>query len=246
MNKQNFSRFLAVIITISPFLGSCRFGNHSEQAKPLNQSNYKSVEMFFTEPKTLQTRVYLNSLSGPSSQVNTVAAPLSAIPSSILNTFTDPHYFATMKDPTKSPLFIGINQNSYIDTTMDADGNIGSEYLSGVVQFWRNPDCLTQVQILQEGTFDRSHPGSVVFSDGSQATVSGRLNLDFSYSRIIAGDCSADLTELANCYINGSGCSTDQLNAAHNLFDLYVKQSGAMKIEDAVKLKALEYVVHFE
>jgi hypothetical protein len=227
-------------------LSGCRFGNYSEDPKrivdPNASTGFKSVELFFAHAKQLETAAVYNDGTATSWDSN---VSLASVPTSILDTFSDPVYFATPADASQVPMFVGKNQKNYIDTELDANGDIKSDSASDIVQLWRNPACQTQVQISQVGTFDRTQAGSTVL-DGVTQPVSGKLKMELTYIRVIDGDCVADLREMAQCYLDSSTCSTDDWRAATNFFDLYVRQSGALKIEDAIRIKGLAYVVHFE
>jgi hypothetical protein len=102
------------------------------------------------------------------------------------------------------------------------------------------------LQMQQLGYLDRSRPGTITYSDGSTGKISGDRLLEFRLIRNFSGDCSRILQVLADCYSSGTGCSTDELYWANQLFDLYVRQSGALKIEDATRIKTLAYIVHFD
>lgn len=257
MNKPLFKglKFAFSITLLSLSLSSCRFGNHSESAVPLKSPDlYRSIELFFTSPKTFTTRVYLNSLGGPDMVVQSnSAAPLSSIPSSILNVLTNPVYLAIPVNPNAYPIFRDHQDTTSLATDIDAQGNIAFDYLppSGPFILWSNPNCLTNFEIIQNGTLDRSRPGTIQYTDGSTASVAGELNYTYTFSRIIesvngTGNCDDDLNRLAFCYRNGAGCNADELGAGRALFDLYVRQTGVLNIQDASKIKALEYIVHYE
>lgn len=240
------------------FLSGCRFGNHSESAKPIvNPSIYQSIEFFFTKPKSFQTKVILNSIGGPDMVVHSnTNAPLSYIPASVLNVMTDPVYFATYKDPSRYPIFRDYRDSVSLPTLLDAEGNISFQYPNENTEpttrvLLSNPNCLTQWEVLESGGFDRSKPGQIQYEDGTLAPVAGNVSLTYTFSQVIVsvdGDnnCDADLTYLANCYKDGAGCSADDLYDARSLFDLYVKQTGVLNIDDAAKLKAMEYIIHYE
>lgn len=129
---------------------------------------------------------------------------------------------------------------------MAADGTIADDYLAQAATFWDNPNCTTQIEIVQNGKFDPTRPGTVTFSDGSVSPVTGRLKLSFAYIRFITGDCEAELQMLADCYSNGVGCSQVEVKAAKNLFDLFIRQSGVLNISDAKRVRGLVYEVQFE
>ncbi len=249
MNKTVFYSLFTLVLISTSFLSGCRFGNYADQAKPLKSQSSYNVEFFFTSPKQFETRVYLNALSGPNAVINTNnKASLSSIPSTILNVFSDPVYLAVPKDPSLSPVFRDYTDTYGFDTTLDSNGNIARDYIptEGPFVLWSNPNCLTQYEITHEGTLDRTKPGSITYSDGTKAPVAGSMALTYTFSRIIDGDCSEDLTRLASCYNDGTGCTANELSSARSLFDLYIKQTGVLKIEDAAKIKALEYIVHYE
>ncbi|MBS1959952.1 MAG: hypothetical protein JST80_10800 [Bdellovibrionales bacterium] len=215
----------------------CRFGNYAEPT----QSQYRSIDLYFTQARTFETAVTYTNNTG--NQNNN--APLISIPSNIRNTFTNPVYFIVPKDLTQSPMFVGMNQTNYLSTTIKDDGTIGEGYSTLPTQFWSSPDCQTWISVAQAGSFDDTHGGTVTFGDGSKSPVKGSLSLDFYYSRELAGDCAGDLQRLATCYANGAGCDTDELNAASTLFDTWVR-TGILNMTDATRIKKLEYLVHFE
>jgi len=254
MKKSAFYSFITITYASTLLLGGCRFGNHADQPQPLKSaSTYKSIEFFFTSPKQFQIGVILNSLSGPDS-VETVNnnAPLAAIPSSILNAFTDPVYFAVPNDPTQFPTFWDYGGTYKFLTEVDASGNVSHDFIPASSSvFWGNQDCLTNYEVTHKGTFDRSKPGTITYPDGTKAPVAGSLSFTYSYTKIFSSqngtdNCTADLTRLATCYTASSGCSSDEITKSKEVFDLYVKQTGILKIEDAAKIKGLEYIVHYE
>jgi hypothetical protein len=230
-------------------LTSCRFGNYSEPPKGV--TNFTSIELFSTQAKKLETFVAYQD----DTQSQNLNAPLSAIPSMILDNFTNPVYLA---EPVSSPgvqMFIGLSQSNCmldpanancIGTLVDPEGYIGVNTSSPYSQFGSDPSCTMNLQMQQLGYLDRSRPGTITYSDGSTGKISGDLLLEFRLIRNFSGDCSRILQVLADCYSSGTGCSTDELYWANQLFDLYVRQSGALKIEDATRIKTLAYIVHFD
>ena len=238
---------LLILLLLTP--SACRFGNYSEPPKNNNTSIYSTIQLYLTEPSQLQTVVIYNDATPTSSNSN---APLAAIPSSVMNVFTDPVYYAVPTDTKQLPLFADINQSHSLSTAVDKNGVIKYEYDSSIVTLWKNPKCVTQVQMFQEGSFDKTHGAGTVltFPDGSTSKTAGRLNLTFTYLRVIDGgatqECSQDLQYLAQCYQTGTGCTSDELKSANALFDLYVNRGGVLKIEDVTKIKALAYIVHFQ
>jgi hypothetical protein len=227
----------------------CRFGNYSEP--PKNVKNFSSIELFRTQPKKFETfAIYQDNTQSQNS-----TTPLSAIPASILDNFTDPLYIA---EPVATPgvkLFIGLSQtacmadpanSTCIGTVVDKDGYITVSTSSDYTQFGSNPACTMNLQMQQLGYLDRTSPGTLTYSDGTTGTIGGDLLLEFRLIRNFKGDCSGILQTLADCYTSGNGCSTDELYWANQLFDLYVRQSGTLKIEDVTKIKTLAYIVHFD
>ena len=81
---------------------------------------------------------------------------------------------------------------------------------------------------------------------GKVIKIEGRTRFTLTYKRAFYGNCADDLYILAYCYSNGAGCNTDELKFSHDMLDLYVGQSGVININDVLKLKSLEYTVHFE
>jgi hypothetical protein len=254
-NQSQFKSFSFLALTTLFILSGCRFGNHSENAIPLkNPSQYKSIEFFYTAPKTFTTRVYLNSLGGPDMVVHSnTSAPLSTIPSSILNALSNPVYLAVPNNPNQYPIFRDYRDSTSLVTDLDQSGNIAFDYIPGDGPYvlWNNPNCITNFQITQNGTLDRSQPGTIQYEDGTTAPVSGSMRLSYTFSRVIGSingttNCEDDLNRLALCYDNGTGCSADELSAARSLFDLYARQTGVLNIQDASRIKGLEYIIEYE
>jgi len=245
----------SLTILLLTTISGCRFGNYSEPPKPLAKAaDYQSIEMFFTTPKSFATRVVLNSLSGPDMVIQSNAnAPMSSVPSSILNVMTDPVYFAVPSNPNSYPIFRDNRDTISLITETDSAGNIALDYIpsDGPYVLWDNPNCITNFQITQTGSFDRSNPGQVQYENGTIAKVAGNVSMTYTFTRVIdsingTSNCDADLTRLATCYNDGTGCSSEELSASRSLFDLFVRQTGVLKIEDAAKIKGLEYIVHYE
>jgi hypothetical protein len=226
-------------------LNGCRFGNYSE-APTLTDPNglssgLKSVELFFAHTSQLETWALFT--DGTNSSNDHVA--LASIPTAILDTISNPVYLAISNDAATAPMFVGKNQKNYIDTGFDSNGDIKSDSASEIVTLWKNPACQTQVQISQVGVLDRGQGGSTVL-DGTTVKVAGKLSMELTYLRVVAGDCVSDLREMAQCYQDANTCTTDEWRAATNFFDLYVRQSGALRIEDVIRIKGLAYIVHFQ
>jgi hypothetical protein len=248
---MEFKKILLICIMIlaSPGLSSCRFGNYSEPPKGVK--NFNSIELFSTQVKKLETFA----LYQDDTYTQNTNAPLSAVPAMILDNFTNPVYLA---EPAATPgvhLFIGLAQtscmldpanSSCIGTLLNDDGTIGVSTSSEFQQFGADPACAMNLEMQQIGNLDRSRPGTITYSDGSTGVISGELILEFRLIRNFNGNCSGILGRLANCYSDGSGCSTDELYWSNQLFDLYVRQTGALRIEDATRIKTLAYIVHFD
>jgi hypothetical protein len=254
-NLSQFKPISLLALTTLFILSGCRFGNHSENAIPLkNPSQYKSIEFFYTTPKTFTTRVYLHSLGGPNMVVHSnTTAPLSSIPSSVLNALSNPVYLAVPVNPNNFPIFRDYRDTTSLVTDLDQNGNIAFDYIpsDGPYVLWNNPNCITSFEITQNGTLDRSQPGTIQYEDGTTATVSGSMRLSYTFSRVIGSingttNCNDDLNRLAFCYDNGTGCSADELSAARSLFDLYARQTGVLNIQDASSIKGLEYMIEYE
>jgi hypothetical protein len=239
----------ALLMPLFTGLSGCRFGNYSEPPKGVK--NFNSIELFSTQVRKLETFALL----ADDTESHNLNAPLSAIPAMILDNFTNPVYLA---EPVATPgvhLFIGLSQTSCmldpantgcIGTLLNADETIGVRTSSPFQQFGSDPACSMNLEMHQIGALDRSRPGSITYSDGTTGTISGELLLEFRFLRNFQGDCTGVLNRLADCYSNGSGCSTDELYWANQLFDLYIRQTGALRIEDASRIKTLAYVVHFD
>ena len=246
-NAIHRSWIVAMILTLA--LSACRFGNYSESPKA--PEKFSSIEMFRTQARGFQTYVQL---TDGTENLNE-STPLSAIPDTLLDNFTDPLYIAQPISTPGVKLFIGSRQtdcfynpedSSCIGTIVEADGTIAVETSSPLSQFGSNPSCKMNLQMRQNGTLDRSRPGSITYSDGTVGKISGDLLLDFTMIRTFQGDCSGILRVLAECYTNGVGCSNDELYWANQLFGLYARQSGVLRMEDASRIKVLAYMVRFE
>ncbi len=255
MDKIRNLRLIVVFTALLTASFGCRFGNYSEPPKPLARENdYQSIELFFTNVKNFTTKVALNSLDGPDRVIQSnTNAPLSSIPSSILNVMTDPVYFAVPSNPKYLPIFRDYRDTTSLTTQLDSSGNISLHYIpsDGPFIFWDNPNCITTFEINQTGTLDRSNPGQIQYENGTIVTVAGNVSMTYSFTRIIESingstNCDNDLSRLASCYENGAGCSSEELSASRSLFDLYIRQTGVLNIQDATKIKALEYVVQYE
>jgi hypothetical protein len=249
MHLNTLPKAFGVVIFLTMTLAACRFGNYSEAPKA--PKKFTSIEMFRTQAKSFETHVMLQDGAINSN----LTTPLSAIPETLLDNFTDPLYVAQPISTPGVKLFIGARQSdcfsnpedsSCIGTIIENDGSIAVETSSAFSQFGSNPSCKMNLQMRQNGALDRSRPGSITYSDGSTGTISGSLVLDFTMIRTFQGDCSRILGVLADCYTNGTGCSNDELYWANQLFNLYARQSGALRMEDALRIKSLAYIVHFE
>jgi len=203
-------------------------------------------ELFFTAVTQFETLVNFSDGIQPTGNAN---SPLIAIPASILSVFTSPVYWNTYNDGKQTQFFWDKNQsaNPWI-TQADASGQINTVQFEtdSPVQFYQNPNCLTQVKLYQQGNFDRSAPGTTLLPGAtSQSPVSGRLILDVIWAQTFQGDCAGDLQTLANCYKDGSNCDSDQISRAQ-LFELFVTGTQALDLNQASKIIGLAYDVHFE
>jgi hypothetical protein len=241
--------FLIFGMILTMALSACRFGNYSEAPKA--PEKFSSIEMYRTQPRGFQTYVQLDD----GSENTNTSTPLSAIPESLLDNFTDPLYIAQPISTPGVKLFIGARQSdcfynpedsACIGTIVESDGTIAVETSSPFSQFGSNPSCKMNLQMRQNGALDRTRPGTITYSDGTVGRISGDLLLDFTMIRTFQGDCSGILTVLADCYTNGVGCSNEELYWANQLFGLYARQSGVLRMQDAARIKVLAYLVHFE
>jgi hypothetical protein len=229
-------------------LSGCRFGNYSEPQPDPNASDggFESVELFQTHPTQLSVAVVYNDTSQVSTQDQ---VPLAAIPAEALAKFTDPLYFVVNSDADHTPYFIGKTGEFKVmeQTGFDDHGNLRIDYaMDGGHTLWKNPACLTQVQISHDGQLDRDHPGSATLGDNIYNTA-GRVILDRMSLQVIDGDCAADLQDMAQCYQESTQCeNTEAWEKAVAFFDLYVRQTGILKIEDVARIKGLAYIVRFE
>jgi hypothetical protein len=255
MNKFWNIRLLLISATLLTAFTGCRFGNYSEPPKPLSrESDFRSIELFFTNIKNFTTKVALNSLNGPDMVLQSNSnAPLSSVPTSILNVMTNPVYFAVPTNSNLFPIFRDNRDTISLTTQLDSSGNISLHYIpsDGPFIFWDNPNCITNFEINQTGILDRSNPSQIQYENGTVVPVAGNVSMTYTFTRVIdsingTSNCDDDLSRLANCYENGTGCSSEELSASRSLFDLYIRQTGVLKIEDATKIKALEYIVQYE
>jgi hypothetical protein len=230
-------------------LSGCRFGNYSE--RPKSVSNFVKIEAFRTSVTQFETLAVLDD----DTETYNPSAPLSAVPPMILDNFTNPVYIA---EPTATPgyqIFIGSGQTSCmvdpinsdcIGTIVNRDDTISVATASEFSQFGSNPSCKMNLEMHQVGNLDRRNPGTIEYSDGSTGKISGDLHLGFQLVRNFQGDCESILTLLADCYRSGAGCSTDALYWANQIYDLYIRQTGVLRIEDASRIKTLAYLVTFD
>ena len=238
-----YSRSAVLFCTLALLLSSCRFGNYSEAPKYNGKSQFKNSELFFSEIKKFETFIfYADGTSATNSN-----SPFVEIPTHLLDVFTNPLYWYTLDDAKQTQIFMDSYQSVYEQTRVDAAGKIDLEIDSDITPLISNSICRTQLQVLQQGSLDRTSPGSALLTGASsRVTISGKLKLSYTSIRALAGDCADSLRELATCYQNGTGCTSEQLAEAHALFDLYVRGTGVLKIEDAYKIKGLAYIVHFD
>ncbi len=246
-NSVLYSLSLFLFASSLLFLSGCRFGNHADEAQPLpRKDSYLSKEYFSTEAKTFQTKVTFNDSGGNLQTSTNPQTSLSAVPARILQVFTNPHVFAMIDDADKTPIFVNYGWTDYYETKIENGNTIAYEAPSGVFTFMYDSTCKTQSLVTMEGALDRTHPSVINLGGGEILNIAGRTQLDFTYSRVLTGNCHDDLYLLAYCYINGAGCNTDELQFSHDILDLYVNQGGVLNINDVVNLKSLEYKVHFE
>ena len=224
----------------------CRLGNHSDSPASTTKSQFANSELFFTDIKGFDTYVFYQD-SAHLTDAQNLHSPFVSIPTHLLTVFTSPLYWNTLDDATHAQIFMDSFKSDYEETLVDAAGNIGIEFNSSVTPLITNSICKTQVKTIHEGELNRAVPGSALLSGSStRQNVAGRLKLDYTSIRVFSGDCTDSLRELATCYQDGAGCSNEQLSEAHALFDLYVRGSGILSINDASKIKGLAYVVHFD
>jgi hypothetical protein len=216
------------------FLSACRFGNYTEV--PKSGTDY-TLTALATQATGLQSIVMYHDGTPRSENLNT---PLNAIPSAINNTFTNPVNWVV---PTNSSMaqFFYSSMGYSLPTKIDSTETILDEQYTDVVQLWKNPNCLTQVQYFQDGYIDRTRTTS---------KTKGQLVMDLTVIRVIEGlnaptDCAADLAELAACYQNPGTCPTGSVDAARTLFDLWVQYGGVLNLNQVSQMNALAYVVQF-
>jgi hypothetical protein len=156
MKNQNIISRLLLCGTVLLSMTACRFGNHSDSPTQINKTTISNSELYFTSLTKFETKVYFND----NTVVSNSNSPLVAAPSSLLEVFTNPVYWLTLNDGTQ---YFWDNQGaSYpLQTLADASGRIQtSEYNppTGVATFYKNPNCVTLIETLQDGTFDRTAP----------------------------------------------------------------------------------------
>ena len=241
-HKTAFIKMLLLGICATSFSG-CRFGNHADTASQNSKIHLLKSELFFTEAKTFQTFIFYDDNTHSVNQ----NSPLVAIPSDILDLFSNPVYWQTLDDPGQTQYFWDSRQKNYPWITLaDSTGKIKTADTSAPGKFYRNPNCVSQIQTLQDGKLDRTVPGtSVLPGDNKPSKVSGHLVLDITRVEALSGDCVDDLKELANCFKDGTGCDANQLSRA-KLFNLFVNGTGVLNIQDAARIIGLAYIVHFE
>ena len=252
--KMNFTHTsLGLLIGICTTLSGCRFGNYSDPYLPLPQPpTYSVTDLYQTHARTLAAKVYTSSDINDDSITPTATsnpnAPLIAMPSEILSTFTSPVYYLVPVDTTLSPEFANLSLSSGLAT-----GSIVNNAISYTendpdtwYQFLNSPNCGIRTQVSHVGTVD-THATTYTDSDGSTYPIKGGLTLTMTYTQWFIGDCASDLNALATCYLNGSGCSSDTLTKANQTFDLYVR-SGLIHLgsDDLSQIKGLEFTTEYD
>jgi hypothetical protein len=242
---RNQTSIQKAVFTVGFFLSlsGCRFGNYADSPTQINQSDIVQSELFFTNVTGFETYVFF---SDGTSAVNP-SSPTEAIPNDLLSVFTNPVYLDT--DVNQNQYFWDTSQNANpLQTLVNTSGQINVEMDTpdSPTQFYQNPDCLTQIIQTQQGAVNRTAPGTTVLPGTAVNTpVAGHLQLDVTVLQTFTGTCSDDLQELANCFQNGTGCDSDQLSRAQ-MFDLFVRGTQVLNIQNAAKITKLAYIVHFE
>jgi hypothetical protein len=235
-----------MVLMVTTGFSGCRFGNYSES--PTSSSQFSSIDLYRTTPTQFKTYAFFTDGTNTSN----TSTPLSAIPSSLLQNFTDPLYLVEPKATPGVKMFIGNSQSECfadplnsgcINTIVNSDLSIGVQLSTPFTQFGSNPSCQMNLEMQQIGELDHSNPSTITYSDGTRVPILGRLLMDYQIIRTFQGDCTEILTTLAACYQSGTNCTTEQLYWANAIFDLYVRQAGIVNISDASRLQALVYIL---
>ena len=233
--------FLLALLVTS--LSGCRFGNHSDSPTQTNAGSITHSELFSTTVRSFETFAYYSD----NTYTHNSSANIAQVPNDVLTVFTSTVYWDTYQDSDTTQFFWdNAKKAAPFLTFADAAGQINvSNPATTAVKLYQNPNCLTQTQFTQTGSFDRTNPStSMLPGETASSVVSGRLNLDLTHLQIFQGDCAADLQTLAQCNTNGTGCDADQLSRA-KLFDLFVGGTSVLNIQDAPSIIGLAYIVHF-
>ncbi len=245
-------KHILVLTLISATLGGCKFGNYSQDPTVVSVNGVKTIETFPATAKTLKTLVAYKDVSGTYTSNENDAASLTAVPLSILGTFTQVVQLFIMSDPTKSSVFASMfadpfNSGSIIPAQYDATGHftLNSQQVSG---FYFGPDasCSSGVFITEDGTINHNHPTVVTFPDGSHVTTSGTLSVTVIEEQLFTDGCGPYLQRLASCFqTNGSGCTAQEIADAQ-LFQLYATETNVVDLTKASTIKELAYSVLFQ
>jgi hypothetical protein len=228
-----------LFILISITLSGCRFGNR-EDSPVAPPESYKS-EYFRAVPTS-----YTLYASYTDSSLDSADAPLSSIPTSVKNIFTDPVGLITpVQGQNENPIFFSTSSDPVGQETSITGSDISYEAYSDVVTLWQDPSCQTQVQLFQSGTLDRRSLAPFTTTGGDILSIAGRLSLDLTVFRVIEGNCDADLARLSECTQDDATCSLDERQAANALFSMYT-EAGALTLPSAKTLSFLAYQVIFE
>ncbi len=241
------------VLGFTATLCSCHFGNYSDPYTPISQpATFSTTDLYQTHAASLSATVSrsvdINDDTIIPTNTTNNNSPMIAMPAAILDTFTSPVFYLVPTDKTKPPEFANIDLSSGIQTGSLVNNAVSySTNDDSYYRFLTSPNCGIQSKITQSATVDTSHPDTYTFSDGSTLPVKGSLTFTITYSSNFIGDCSADLSSLATCYLNGAGCSSTMLKLATETFDLYVR-AGVLNLatDDLSQIKGLEFTAKYD
>ena len=236
-----------ILVLFALTLGGCKFGNYSQDPTLISVEGVKKIETFTAQVNQFKTYVFYED----DTFNQNLNAPTTAVPLSLLNTFTNPFQLFIMADPSLPNYFASMyatpsNPGTVYPAPTDAAGNftLSGEQVAAY-RFGPDPSCFVGIYISEGGNLDRTQHGNVVFPDGSHYSTTGTLSLVFIYEQIFFGTCGPYLQRLADCYQNGSGCTSQELSDAQ-LFQLYSTQTGVIDPAKVSSIKELAYKTYFQ
>jgi hypothetical protein len=228
--------FVATALCLS--CTGCRFGNHLETAS--SSSSYQGY--YATEH--VEPEFSTNDPGGCQS------VPVSSLPALLTTALTDPVAVLVSDRKTGQGHLVASDGSGYaLPIIVSPQGDLEFEGATPVEAFWRDPACITQVQLVEEGR--ATQRGGMGKSPGG-LPLSGRVGLTFHYLQVLDGDCAATMQAVLDCHEDVSLCgeSTTEANAGmqaeiQNLFRPYI-DAGAMTVQDIPTIRVLGLTARYE